>query len=635
MPDIGGTVGQDVPVATVSAGQGVDPIADELPRSTESSTAILVQRLALALIAAALVLRLWVLLSGFFYWDDYIFMGRAARLPLFGQDYLLGAHDGHFMPGAFAVTWVVERLGRLNFTLPVAVMALAQAGVWWAWYRLLVRMFGRRLPILAPLALVLFSSLAMPSSVWWAAALNGIPMQLGLILVAHGLLTWRTGRHRAGVLLMSLATAGTLLFFEKGILLAPFAFGLAWVLDERRPLRTSLRRTLVDYRVLWAALFGITAVYVLAYLALVDKTPLAPNDWAAAADLVGRGFVLAVLPTLTGGPLLWQPVGYGSAIAVPPTWLVWVSAEVLLVLVVFTCWLRPRAARAWAFAGLYVAADLVLVVAGRLGPLVDPAVVQGLRYTADAIVPIALALGLALMPLVGESENPRARSVRRSVARHRTTSLIAAFVAVDLFVTLAVISQVGFRTIWRANESRAWITESADSLSNAASSAAMLNQDVPERVLYPLATPYNGTEWVLAPLAQRPPFSNSTTDLRLISEAGTLVDAVVEGPTALPGPVPGCGWRLSGGGGSIALSADIVYFDHTVRIGYLAGADTPARIRLGNEAAVEVTLTKGVNVVFVRLTGGGPTLTISGLAPGVTVCTDDVAIGQVVAAATP
>lgn len=589
----------------------------------------LVHRLSVGLVCLALGLRAWLLLSGYFYWDDFIFMGRAARLPLLSADHLLHAHDGHLMPAAFAVTWAVERLTSLHYLMPVTVMAAVQVGAWWAWYRLLVRLFGLRLLILAPLALVLFSSLAMPSAVWWAASLNGLPLQLGLIVAAHGLLCWRRGDRRRGAWLTVGATVGTLLFFEKGVLIAPTLFALAVVLGEPAPLRATIRAALVGGRRLWAALFGVTAAYVAVYLVIVGKQPAAPDYWGSAASLVGRGFALAVLPTLTGGPLSWQAVGFGSAIATPPTWFVWVSAELLILVVGFTSWLRPRAWLAWTFAFGYVAADLLLFLVGRLGPLVNPAVVQGLRYMADAIVPIGLALGLALMPLVGEQETGHALAVRRWVGRHRAPVLITAFVALDLFVSLSVVSQARFRAIWRDNDSRPWIAAASASLEASADSAPLLSQPVPERVLYALATPYNRADWVLAPVRTRPAFSEWTTDLRLLADDGALVPGRVVGPGARRGSVPDCGWYLAAPGGTIELAADTIPFEHTVRLGYVATHDTPAEIRLGDGRPVRVQLLAGMNAVFVRLAGGGAQLTVSGLVDGASLCVDHVVVGSV------
>lgn len=599
------------------------------PRGTVRWDRGLVHRLSVGLLSLALALRAWLLLSGYFYWDDYIFMGRAARLPLLSTDYMLHPHDGHLMPAAFAVAWAVERLGNLHYVLPVIVMAAVQLGAWWAWYRLLVRLFGPRLLILAPLALVLFSPLAMPSAVWWAASLNGLPLQLGLIVGAHGLLCWRDGDRSRGARLAVGATVGTLLFFEKGILIAPTLFALAVVLGPRAPLWATIRATLHEGRRLWAALFGVTVAYVAVYLLVVGKQPAAPDDWGSAASLVGRGYALAVLPSLTGGPISWQAVGFGSAIATPPTWFVWVSAELLLLLVGLTSWLRPRAWRAWAFAFGYVAADLLLLIAGRLGPLVNPEVVQGLRYTADAIVPIGLALGLALMPLVGEPDTGNSLAVRSWLGRHRTPTLIAAFVALDLFVSLSVVSQARFRAIWRDNESRQWIATASAWLAASADSAPLLAQPAPERVLYALATPHNRTDWVLAPIRARPAFAEWTTDLRLLADDGSLMPGRVVGPRAKPGPVPGCGWNLAEPGGTIDLAADTIHFEHTVRLAYVATEDTPAEVRLGDGRPVPVQILEGAHAVYVRLAGRGAKLTVSGLADGASLCVDDVAVGSV------
>lgn len=589
----------------------------------------LIHRLSVALLCLALAVRGWVLLSGYFYWDDFIFMSRAARLPLLSREYLTHAHDGHLMPAAFAATWAVERLAGLHFLLPATVMAAVQAGAWWAWYRLLVRLFGRRPLILAPLALVLFSPLAMPSAVWWAASLNGLPLQLGLIVGAHGLVSWLGADRGRGTALMVATTMATLLFFEKAVLLAPALFALAVVLAPPGPVLGSIRATLVDGGRLWLALFGITAAHVVLYLVVVGKQPAAPESWGTALSILGRGLVVAVLPTLVGGPLSWQAIGFGSAIAMPPSWLAWGSAGLFLLVVAATSWLRPRARLAWMFALGYVTADLLLFIAGRLGPLVDPAVVQGLRYTADAIVPIGLALGLALMPLVGEPETRNALAVRGWLGRHQVPVLISALVALDLFVSVSVVSQARYRAIWREVESRPWLAAVSASLEAAAGSAPLLAQPVPARVLYGLASPYNRTDWLLAAVRSRPDFADVTTELRLIDEDGALRPGRVVGPRALPGPWPDCGWLLAAHGGVINLSADVVPFEHTLRLAYTATRETAAEIRLGGGPPVRVQLAAGGNVNFVRLTGGGSRLAVSGLAEGADVCVDDAIVGTV------
>ncbi|WP_194290050.1 hypothetical protein [Nocardia macrotermitis] len=81
---------------------------------------------AIGLIVVQLAVRGWVAGRGFFYWDDLILAGRAGRFPLFSTNLLLYGHDGHFMPAAFGVAWVITRLGPYVWTGPVISMLVLQ-----------------------------------------------------------------------------------------------------------------------------------------------------------------------------------------------------------------------------------------------------------------------------------------------------------------------------------------------------------------------------------------------------------------------------------------------------------------------------------------------------------------------------
>jgi hypothetical protein len=143
----------------------------------------------------------------------------------------------------------------------------------------------------------------------------------------------------------------------------------------------------------------------------------------------------------------------------------------------------------------------------------------------------------------------------------------------------------------------------------------------------PLRFPYNQASWALAPLQPRPEWANPTTLLRILDDQGTLRPALVEGVAAQPGPVQGCGWIVKGQA-DIWLQSSVVEFSHLVRVGYLATADGTASIGFAGGATKTFTVTRGLGEVVVRLSGGGSVLRISDLAPGVTMCTDDVRVGR-------
>ncbi len=74
--------------------------------------------IALALIAIQVTIRGVLAFRGEFYWDDLILIGRAGTYPLLSPEMLSYDHDGHLMPGAFAVASLVTCSHRCNGGLP-------------------------------------------------------------------------------------------------------------------------------------------------------------------------------------------------------------------------------------------------------------------------------------------------------------------------------------------------------------------------------------------------------------------------------------------------------------------------------------------------------------------------------------
>jgi hypothetical protein len=584
------------------------------------------RRAIAALVTVGLLLRVWVVSAGWFYWDDYIFQGRAWRLGL-DADYLLHGHDGHLMPGAFLLQWPLTRVWPMEY-LPLALVLVAgQVLVLLLFARLALRLWGPRWLTLVPVALVAVTPLTLPTNTWWAAALNGIPMQLALTVALLAVVSWwRTGRQRH--LWLALLVWLVLLSFSEKVLVVPWAaLAVVPVLDaERRPV-TAWLRALRRTWVFWAVVTVLTAGYVVAYSSLVGKQPAADALPGQVADLVGRGVATSLVPAMLGGPLDWEPVGFGSAVGHPPTWLVLAAGELLAVLVVSSVIVSRRSRRAWVWAGAYVLGDLLLVASGRLNPFVDPVIVQGLRYTADAAVPVALAVGTAL---VGVSPSLRRALLHAGIPRTRVSLVLRSAVVglVTVMTVLSLVSVSSYRQIWRDNASRPYIENVSADLAANADGPSLIDQPVPVSVLYGLAFPYNQASWLLSPIHPRPEFGDPTTLLRLIDDTGHIRPALVAGPAARPGPVPGCGWYVAGSRTDIPLTASIVPFTHTVRVGYIATEDGSAALRLGSGPARAFVVHKGLNEVVMTLEGGGPTLSILGLAPGTSLCTDDVRVGS-------
>jgi hypothetical protein len=588
------------------------------------------RRVVWGLVVLGVTLRAWVVASGWFYWDDYIFQGRAWRLPL-DATYLLHGHDGHFMPGAFLLQWPITRLWPMNYVPLLILLVLGQAAVGVSFARLALRWFGSRWLVVVPVTMVVVSPSMLPTDTWWAAALNGIPMQLALIAMLSAVRTWHRSGRRWGLRWGLLAWLVLLPFSEKVVVVPWAALLLVPALSGGRPVLRSLVDAVRRAWLEWAAAAVVSAAYLLVYSAEVGKQPNADALPSQVSDLVGRGLAASLVPAVAGGPLRWEPVGFGSAIGHPPAWLVIVSCEALAVLVVWSSTVSRAARRTWVWAGGYVLGALLLVATGRINAFVDPVIVQGLRYTADATIPLAVAVGAALVAVAASARRVLggARGDRRGVVVGRGV-LATGTAAV---VLLSVVSISSYRDLWRDNPSRTYVANAEVALAAAADGPRIIDQPAPVSVLYGLAYPYNQVAWLLSPVSPRPEFGDPTTKLRIIDDVGNLRPAVVEGPSAAPGPEPGCGWRVEGARTTVRLANAIIPFSHTVRIGYISTGKGTVGVRLGDGPARQFDVSRGLSEVVITLDGGGTTMTFEDLTPGVAFCTDEVHIGVPVAVA--
>lgn len=579
------------------------------------------------MIGLSILLRGVIIASGGFYWDDFILQGRAARLPL-NLEFLSYSHDGHLMPAAMAVSWLTERAAPLEFWLPAMEMLIGQALLaisgWW----LLRRVFTARPGTLVPLAYFCFTGLTLPGNSWWAAALNAIPLQLAMVVATAGLFGYLRGvqRWRSAVLVVG-SVGVALAFFEKSVVLLPWLMLAAWIFaPDARPwpfLRDQWRRV----RWLWLALLAVVGTY--AWWFTSNQTRELSNPGVSEIALTLRQAVIeAIAPTLLGGPGGWMPVGYGMSAAAAPTWFTALSVMVLIAMIVVASATSARAIRAWVAAGLYVIGITVLFALGRTGLDGTPLLMTAMRYTADATLPLTLAIGFTFLPLAGEQPGPRVLAVRHWLTPRRWLlwPVAGALALLTLFATTATFT--GYWANWVSSPAKPWLANARTSMA-ADATGTIIRQDVPEYILFGLANPYHRTDWLLAPLPQRPTFADFTDNPRFINFDGTMVPGMINGVASPPGPEGSCGYLLTGDGlHTIALTADVFEWEHRVELDYLASAETTALVALGTGSPTTVDMPAGLGRMVVLVEGGGTAVTISGLTPGVTVCVSRVAVGQ-------
>jgi hypothetical protein len=602
----------------------------------------------LALIAVQAVLRAWVGLRGFLALDDYPFEYRAVTMPLSSPHYLFDAWNGHLMPGSFVLVWLSTKLAPLAVWPGVAVDLVLEAATGVVLLMLLVELFGRRKAVLVPLALFLLTPATLTGFAWWAAALNQVPAMLAMVSCLYLHVRYlRTGRWRTGALALLAFLLG-LAFFEKMLLFAPLVFLFtAMYFVPGGWWRRLWGAAALHWRVwgLWVVALGGYAVY---YRNAVDSTVKGSTTPSGFLDLVSTSW-RGLRTTVLGGPWQWTAFGADTnTVPAPGTLLSAVSTIVLLLVVVGSAVVYRQAARAWLLPSAYFVATAALLATGRnqFGPVIG----LSLRYYAEVALLAAIALPLALLPMVGDVAKgqllrlePRswvlavierfrhAEGSPWSLSEHSRMVLVRGTVVALL--ASSTLSTVRFDAHWHANPGAGYVAHARHDLAGFPSHAALYDGAVPTGMLPPLFFPYNSVSRVLAPLPDLPAVlktGGSTGDLRILDDEGHLRRAYVGGAAVKPGPTS-CGWLASGPVG-VEIPMQVPLFDYiwTMRIGYLASEDTRAVITAARQS-VRVQLHKGLHAMYVQLSGPVGAVRIDGLAPGASVCTGDVHVGTPVA----
>ena len=579
---------------------------------------------AVALVALQLAARGWVALTGNFFADDLILTGRAGMMPVLSAEYLLHDHDGQLMPGGFLVAGALTHWWPLQWWAPVVSLLLLQAIASVSVLRLLRVLLGDRPVLLVPLLLYLFSPLTLPAFAWWAAALNALPLQAGLAWVAaDAVVLARTGKKRYAVT-GTIAFALSLAFFAKAVLIPWFALVVVVLLGRNASQATPVRWAVRRGAALWTGAAVVTAVWVRAYLTLVES-PLrnSPLSAAEAAAPVGNGIARGVLPALLGGPWSWYSSQGSPPWAGTPLVLAAAGCAIWLGVVVATVRGRRDAWIVWLLVLVHVAASAGLMVLGRLTPALADNLPLTLRHFSDCAVVVAVAVALILRA------PSRSRQAVQPLLTPRGRRLVLPAAAV-LFVVSSLWSTVTFQRSWTHPPAEAYLQTARSSLA-AAGSVPLLDQTVAADVLWGPAYPDNLASQIFAPLPERPPFAPVTSELRLIVDSGELVPAHVV-PTQLftTGPLPDCGHIVSDQQVTvIPLEGPLFEWGWTVQLDFYANRGGIMQVSLAGGEAVRTEVHRGLQRLFVRLTGGGRELRVQTTSADVFVCVPSGIVGLV------
>ncbi|MBC6463747.1 hypothetical protein HKK72_38840, partial [Actinomadura sp. HBU206391] len=358
---------------------------------------------ALLLIALQVVLKADYLRHGYFRQDDFEYIARAVE-HTGAWDYLLRMHAGQFMPGGFGLVWLLVRADAYGWGLTSATTILMQVAASLALLRLLRQMFGTRPAILAPMLVYALTPMTLGITVWWAAALNALPLQIALPMALHAHIRYVRGDGFRHAVYAAGWTVFGLAFYLKAGTIPLLLFALTCAHLAGAPWWGALRR----YAGAWALYASVLLAYTGIYLARMHTTTIQPR--AASAEVIGTfaGRLLGqTLPvTAVGGPHTWMSVGtFDYALAAPSMFLVACSWIVIAAIIGLSVWLRRRALRAWSILiGYVVVTDVVPVALGRVNESYADLLGLESRYIAEAAPLLAICLGLAFLPLVGEAD---------------------------------------------------------------------------------------------------------------------------------------------------------------------------------------------------------------------------------------
>lgn len=567
----------------------------------------------------------WALAASWFYSDDFIFLDDATSSGL-TLDFLFTPHDSQLMPVGVLVSWLVAQAGPFSWAAAAASTVLLSALAVWACARMLRTLFGERPLILVPLFFYALTPMAIEGWVWWAAALNTVPIHIAFFLAITGVVQWWRERRAIHLVHTLAAVALGALSGPRGlVMVVPLGLLVLLVLVPPTRWRAPVR-VMRDL----APLVVPGALVAIGYLAIYRSTTPAPvtTDGSAPAGRITANLIIeSWLPSVFGGPWSWfednppmnQPTAPDAAL---------VACGLVLAVVLAWCWRRNR--RATTAAVVILVAQLsVTVVALVYGRGLQLGADAGLmtRYLTDTVPVTTLVIGLLLIPVPDRAPDLDAPDHRPSTLG-RWPRAVTATVAVA-FVASSLTSTATYMSSWHdAYPAKQWAQNAVAQLSDDPGEVA--DVIVPPRVQSPLSYPNNLPSRILAPLGRDVEAVTQGTNLRILDDQGNLRPAaVVARASAEPGPAPECGYRVGDDWTRVALEADGVIF-WWISLGYLASADGQVEVQVAGREAFTMPVLKGLNTFVFSGEDSVSSLRLRALTPALTVCVDTVTLGDLV-----
>jgi hypothetical protein len=573
---------------------------------------------AVVLIVAQLCWKAYLLSRFYFRQDDFLLLDRAMSPFGLSLNYLFKFSGGHLRPGGLVVFWLVTRLSPYDWPLVsiVTITALAAAGV--LMLRLLLLLFGRRPAILIPLIIFLFTPLTLAGLSFWTTVTDWLPLQLTMLGATYAHVRYVRSGGVGHVVAAAVWLGAGLLFDVQGALVPLLLFALtsAYLVPGRWP--TAARRTLRSFWRAWTIYGVLTAAYLVLFfvkLQTSSQQPISPRHVSSVLSLAAIMLRVGFIPAAVGGPWRWFVPGgdYGFAAETPVlTQAIWVLAALI---VGASLWYRRHALRSWLIlAGWLLLADFAPVAIARLTELPASLLGADTYYLADSAPVLAVCVGLAFWPVIGEQDPYRVR-------RPRSVPLaVSAFALTGAFLVGSIWSGVTYLSSTSSARTRSYIDTARSALASARPGTVILSAPTPwyvmyagflgsvtqtSRVLGPLAPERTGIRFVTVP-------TGAVTNLMMFDSRGRLRPTIDIGASSVRPAHSGTCWPvLSSATTRIPLSAHVFRYTWIIRLSY-SGPATTLQLELGR-AVRDVVLPAGQRDISFPVTGEGDAVLVRSL----------------------
>lgn len=577
----------------------------------------------LALVLAGTAFRVWQLRGAWFFFDDFYFIQRALDSPL-TWNYLVEPYNGHLMPAGALVTWLNVRADPMSFTYPAVEIIVCFALTGLAMLRLLVRLFGARWAVLVPLTVFLFSPMLIPATIWWAAAVNQVPMMLAIVMALSSFVAYLRRPNWVSLAATFAWMVVGLLFVERTLV----GFAVLWLVallyftagtfpDRLRQLWTRYRAAVVAQTIVVAAYLAAYVPFALNFDAgSVRNRPL----FGVLRELAGIAFPIGA----AGGPVDWKVSGVTQSEVHPSQLLLALSWVVLAVLVVASGMTRRHGLRAWLIPVAGLLANAALISVSR-AIYFGSAIALDYRFQTESALTLSLAIGLAFLPVAGAAQSAEPRPT----ATWSITTPSWAVSALVGYVALATASTAAYplRNLTDTSPERYYDNVAASM--RAEPDLELMNLTVPDWLWAPLAYPTNTYRHMFPMLSPGPSVLTTVTDqARIVDDTGTFRAIQFAPARAQQTPVgaDGCFGSARETGSRYSLDGKVFGPEWFLRLRYGAPEDTMATLGIGDRE-VDVRLEKGEHTLITPAPGAYSSIAIR-VDSGV-VCLERLEIGAV------